>query len=59
MSECKCGFTTDPEKQCNGTHKVVKAVKDQIVKDIESIEIEDSITNALGMKILAIKAVKR
>ena len=59
MSECKCGFTTDPQKQCNGTHKVVKAVKDQIVKDIESIEIEDSITNALGMKILAIKAVKR
>lgn len=59
MSECKCGFTTDPEKQCNGTHKIVKAVKDQIVKDIESIEIEDSITNALGMKILAIKAVKR
>ena len=58
MSECKCGFTTDPQKQCNGTHKVVKAVKDQIIKDIESIEIEDSITNALGMKILAIKAVK-
>ena len=58
MSECKCGFTTDPKKQCNGTHKVVKAIKDQIIKDIESIEIEDSITNALGMKILAIKAVK-
>ena len=57
MSECKCGFTTDPEKQCNGTHKVVKAVKDKIAKDIESIKIESSITNALGMKILAIKAV--
>lgn len=58
MSECKCGFTTDLENQCNGTHKIVKSVKDKIIKDIEAIKIEESVTNALGMKILAIKAVK-
>jgi hypothetical protein len=27
MGTCTCGYTTDPEKNCNGTHKVVKAVK--------------------------------
>lgn len=27
MGTCGCGFTTDPEKNCNGTHKVVQAVK--------------------------------
>ncbi len=27
MGTCQCGFTTDPEKNCNGTHRVVQAVK--------------------------------
>jgi len=27
MGSCQCGFTTDPEKNCNGTHRVVQAVK--------------------------------
>jgi hypothetical protein len=27
MGACQCGYTTDPEKNCNGTHKVVQAVK--------------------------------
>ena len=27
MGTCGCGFTTDPEKNCNGTHRVVQAVK--------------------------------
>ena len=58
MTNCKCGFTTDENNNCDGTHKIVKAVRDQIVKDIESIEIKDSVTNALGMKIEAIKAAK-
>lgn len=58
MTNCKCGFTTDENKQCNGTHKIVKSVRDQIVKDIESIKIEDSVTNALGMKIEAIRVAK-
>jgi len=27
MGTCGCGFTTDPAKNCNGTHRVVQAVK--------------------------------
>lgn len=53
MSQCKCGFTTDPENNCNGTHKVVKAVREQIAQEIEAIEIKTSVTNALGMRIEA------
>lgn len=53
MGTCKCGFSTDAEKNCNGTHNVVKAVREQIAKDIEAIEIQSSITNALGMRIMA------
>lgn len=58
MGQCRCGYTRDLEKNCDGTHKVVKAVKDDIVNKIESIDIEASITNAVGMKAMAIKAVK-
>ena len=58
MGQCKCGFTTDPENNCNGTHKVVKAVREQIAKEIEDIEIQSSITNALGMQIMAVKIAK-
>ncbi len=53
MGQCKCGFTTDPENNCNGTHKVVKAVREQIAKEIENIDIQSSVTNALGMRIMA------
>lgn len=60
MGTCKCGFSTDPEKNCNGTHKVVKSVRDQIVKQIEDIDLgeENNQLNAVGMKMLAIKAAK-
>jgi hypothetical protein len=34
MGECTCGYTTDPEKNCNGTHKVVKAVKADIAEKL-------------------------
>ena len=27
MGTCVCGYTTDEQKNCNGTHKVVAAVK--------------------------------
>ena len=27
MGACTCGYSTEPEKNCNGTHNVVKAVK--------------------------------
>jgi CDGSH-type Zn-finger protein len=58
MGQCRCGFTRDLEKNCDGTHKVVKAVKDDIINKIEAIEIEDSVTNAVGMKAMVIKVVK-
>jgi CDGSH-type Zn-finger protein len=58
MGTCKCGFSTDEEKNCNGTHKIVKAVRDQIAKEIENIDVSDGKLNGLGMKVLALKVVK-
>ena len=60
MGTCKCGFSTDPEKNCNGTHKIVKAVRNEIVKQIEDIDLgeENNQLNAVGMKMLAIKTAK-
>jgi len=42
----------------NGTHKVVKKVRDEIVKKLESIDLSEGSNvslNALGMKMLAIE----
>ena len=36
MGACACGYTTDPEKNCNGTHNVVKAVKADIIAKLEA-----------------------
>ena len=58
MSQCKCGFTTDSENNCNGTHKVVKAVREQIAQEIEAIEIKTSVTNDLGMRMEAAKVAR-
>ena len=58
MSKCGCGFTTDEEGNCNGTHKVVKAVREKIAQEIEALEIESSKTNALGMRMQAVKVAK-
>ena len=35
MPVCICGFSTEMPN-CNGTHRIVKAVRESIVKDIES-----------------------
>jgi hypothetical protein len=54
MGTCKCGFSTDPEKNCNGTHKVVKAVREQIASEIESIDLGGNAqVNGLGMRTMA------
>jgi hypothetical protein len=55
MTKCKCGFTTDPEQNCNGTHNVVKAVREQIATEIEAIPLVQNYSqnNALGMRMLA------
>lgn len=32
MGACGCGFTTDEQKQCNGTHRIVNQVKAEIAQ---------------------------
>ena len=49
MGQCKCGFTKDAEKNCDGSHKTVKAVKEEITRKIESASTEiiaENIKNA-------------
>ncbi len=36
MGVCACGYTRDEEKNCDGTHKVVKAVKADIAEKLEA-----------------------
>lgn len=36
----------------------IKELREEIAKSIEAVEIEDSITNAVGMKILAAKIAR-
>jgi len=55
---CGCGFSSEyPE--CNGTHKIVKSVKDKIISEIESIDISDGKLNGLGMKMIVIDIIKK
>ena len=36
MGACVCGHTRDEEKNCDGTHKVVKAVKADLAEKLEA-----------------------
>jgi hypothetical protein len=36
MGACTCGYTRDEEKNCDGTHKVVKAVKADMAEKLEA-----------------------
>jgi hypothetical protein len=38
MGTCSCGYTTDPDKNCNGTHKAIRALKAKIVEELKSQE---------------------
>ena len=59
MTKCKCGFSTDPEKNCNGTHNVVKAVREQVAQEIEAIDLGGAAQiNGLGMRMLAAKVAR-
>ena len=42
MGACACGYTTDPEKNCNGTHNVVKAVKADLIAKLEAEGFADA-----------------
>lgn len=57
MGQCKCGYSTE-YPDCNGTHKVVAAVKEDIINKLENIDIDGSKLNALGFKMLAIDAIR-
>lgn len=59
MGTCKCGFSTDPEKNCNGTHKIVSAVREQIAQEIEAIDLGGSAQlNGVGMRAVAAKVAR-
>lgn len=34
MGKCSCMFTTDADGMCNGTHKIVKTVRNSIANEI-------------------------
>jgi hypothetical protein len=55
MGKCKCGFTKDLEQNCDGSHKTVKAVKEEITRKIESAP-EGTI--AKDVKLVTIDIVK-
>lgn len=57
---CGCGFSTE-YPVCNGTHKVVKDVKNKIIEAIEKIPLESNGAqlNAVGMKMLVIDVIKK
>jgi hypothetical protein len=42
MGACGCGYTTDPEKNCNGTHNAVKAVKNDLIAKLEAEGFADA-----------------
>lgn len=60
MGQCKCGHTRDVEKNCDGTHKVVKAVKEEIANKIDSLSLgeDNAQLNALGMRMLAARTAR-
>ena len=57
---CTCGFSTE-YPNCNGTHKVVKNVKEKLITEIEKIPLESNGAqlNALGMRLLVIDVIKK
>jgi len=50
MGTCGCGYTTDVNKNCNGTHRVVQAVKADIVKDLEVNGFAEASAHVKGEK---------
>lgn len=55
---CKCGFTKEENLKCDGTHKLVKKIREQIAQEIEAIELVTSVSNALGIKVEAAKIAR-
>lgn len=55
MGQCKCGFTKDADKNCDGSHKTVRAVKEEITRKIEAISVENT---ASDFKLVALDIIK-
>lgn len=51
---CSCGFTTNQDNTCNGNHKIVKLVKDSIIKELDVFFT----TNKIELKNEIIQIVK-
>lgn len=59
MGSCVCTHTRDEDKNCDGTHKVVRAIREQIAKEIEAIDLgTSSQLNGLGVKMIATKIAR-
>ena len=50
MGTCGCGYTTDVNKNCNRTHRLVQAVKADIVKDLEANGFPEASAHVKGEK---------
>lgn len=55
---CSCGFTSNKDDTCNGNHKVVRLVKDSIIKNLEVFFTENDQFGNEELKNLVIKIVK-
>jgi hypothetical protein len=60
MGQCRCTFTRDSENNCDGSHKIVKEVREKIATDIEGAHIgeDNEQLNAVGMRIVAAKIAR-
>jgi hypothetical protein len=55
---CSCGFTSNQDNTCNGNHKIVKSVKDSILKNLDEMFLLFSDDTFLEFKSVVIKTVK-
>jgi hypothetical protein len=60
MGQCKCTFTRDADNNCDGSHKIVKEVREKIATDIEGAHLgnDNDQLNGLGMRIMAAKIAR-
>ena len=50
MGTCGCGYTTDANKNCNGTHRVVQAVKADLAKELAANGFAEAAAHVKGEK---------
>jgi CDGSH-type Zn-finger protein len=50
MGTCTCGYTRDYEEYCDGTHKVVREVRNKIVEELKNQEWHEAAEFVRNMK---------